>query len=87
MDGAVAKRFRERLVDEAVLFEQRQARKTRRRHRHLEVVAAAGAILDAELGRIRKRALKQMLERLDCHAAMLASARRAALVREVLEQV
>jgi hypothetical protein len=28
-----------------------------------------------------------MLERLDCHAAMLASARRAALVREVLEQV
>ena len=42
MDGAVAQRLGERLVDEAMLVEQREPGEARARDGHLEVVAAAG---------------------------------------------
>jgi hypothetical protein len=55
VDGAVAQRLGQRVVDEPVLLEQRQPVEVRALDRHLEVVAAAGAILDAQLGRVGKR--------------------------------
>jgi hypothetical protein len=61
MDGAVTERLGQSFVYEAVLVEQRETRKTRARNGHLEVVAAAGAVLDAQLRRVWKRALKQRL--------------------------
>jgi len=72
---AVAERLRERLVDEAVLVEQREAVEARARDDHLEMVAAARAILDAELVRIGEGAAQQGLETFDGHAAMLLTAR------------
>jgi Lon protease-like protein len=80
---AVAERLRERRVDEAVLVEKRQAVEARARHDHLEVVAAAGAVLDAELVRIRKRAAQQGLETFDSHAAMLLTARTLRAMAEI----
>ena len=74
MDGPVAERLRERLVDEAMLVEQRQAVEARGRHDHLEVVAAAGAVLDAKLVRVGKGTAEQGLESLDSHGAMLLTA-------------
>ena len=67
MDGAVAQRLRERVVDAAVLVEQRQAVQAGRRDYHLEVVAPAGAVLDAKLLRIGERALQQRFEAFDGH--------------------
>ena len=45
----------ERLVDEAVLVDERQAVEARTRNDHLEMIAAAGAVLDAEFARVRER--------------------------------
>jgi hypothetical protein len=73
VNGAVAQRRGERLVDEAVLIEQREPGEARARDDHLEVVAAAGAILDAELIRVRERIAQQEFESLGSHAAMLAA--------------
>ena len=55
MDGAVGERRSERRVHEPVLLEQRQSRKAWARDRHLEVITAACAVLDAELGCIGER--------------------------------
>ena len=71
MDRAVAQRLGERLVDEPVLVEQRQAVEARALHDHLEVIAAPGAILDAQLMRIGKRAAQQRFETFDSHAVMV----------------
>jgi ATP-dependent Lon protease len=67
VDGAVAERLGERLVDEAVLVEQRERGEAWTRDGHLEVVAAAGAVLDAQLDRVRKRGAEQRLELLGAH--------------------
>jgi Lon protease-like protein len=83
VNGAVAERLRERLVDEAMLVEQRQAVEARARDDHLEVIAAARAILDAELARIGKRAAQQSLETIDSHAAMLLTARTLRSMSEI----
>jgi hypothetical protein len=72
MDGAVAQRVGQRLVHETMLVEQREPVETRAGHGHLEVVAAAGAVLDAKFGCIGKCALEECLHRLGRHAAMLA---------------
>ncbi len=69
----VAERLRERLVDEPVLVEQRQAVEAGAPDRHLKVVAAARAVLDAHLGRIRKCTLEQGLQRLCAHRAIVAT--------------
>ena len=49
VDGAVGERRGERAVDEAVLLDQRQPVERRARDRHVEVVAAAGAVDDVDL--------------------------------------
>ena len=74
MDRPVPQRLRERVVHETVLVEERQPVEARARDDHLEVVAAAGAVLDAELRRVGKRAAQKRLETLDSHAAMLLTA-------------
>jgi phage tail-like protein len=73
VDGSVAERRGQCVVDEAVLLEQRQAVEARRRDDHLEVVAAARAVLDAQLGRVGERLLQQALQRFGGHAAMVAA--------------
>ena len=55
MNGAVAERLGQRVVDQPVLLEQRQPVETRARDGDLEVVTAAGAVLDAQLRRVGKR--------------------------------
>ena len=74
MNRAVAQRLGERLVDEAVLVEQRQAVEARARDDHLKVIAAAGAVLDAELARIRERTAQKRFEAIGGHAAIVLTA-------------
>ncbi len=74
MNSAVAQRLRERLVDEAMLIEERHAVEARARHDHLEVIAAASAVLDPKLVGIGKRAAQQRFETLCSHTAMLLTA-------------
>ena len=74
MDRAVAQRLGERLVDEAVLVEQRQAVEARACDDHLKVIAAAGAILDAELASVRKRTAQKCFETIGGHAAIVLTA-------------
>jgi phage tail-like protein len=76
VDGPVPQGLRQRLVDEPVLVQQRQSGEARRRDGHLEVIAAPGAVLDAELGGIRKGLLEKILQRFGCHAAMVAAQER-----------
>jgi phage tail-like protein len=76
VDGPVPQGLCQRLVDEPVLVEQRQSGEARRRDGHLEVIAASGAVLDAELGGIRKGLLEKILQRFGCHAAMVAAQER-----------
>src|SRR3954471_16509984 len=71
MNGSVAERRGQCVVDEAVLLEQRQAVEARRRDDHLEVVAAARAVLDEQLRRVGERLLQQSLQRFGGHAAMV----------------
>ena len=73
MNRAIAKRLREGVVDEPVLVDEREPLEARARQHHLEVVAAAGPVLDAHGRRVRKRVTEQMFERRDGHAAMLAT--------------
>jgi len=71
VDGAVAQRLGQRPVDQAVLVEQREPVEARARHGHLEVVAAAGAVLDEQLRRVGKRVAEQGLQALGHHVLML----------------
>ena len=63
MNRPVAERRFERLVDEPVLLDEREPVKTATRDRHLEMVAAAGAILDGELARVGERVAQERLQR------------------------
>src|SRR3954454_3064354 len=74
MNGAVGEWSRERLVHAPMLLHQREADERRRRHDHLKMVASAGTVDHIELGRVRKRALEQLAERLCAHASIVASA-------------
>jgi Lon protease-like protein len=71
MDGAVAQRLGERLVDEAVLIDEREPGEARARHDHLEVVSVAGAVLHAQLVRVRERIAQKGFESLGGHTAMV----------------
>ena len=73
MDGSVAERLGKCLVDEAILIEQREPREARACDDHLKVVATTGAILDAELVRVRERIAQQGFESFGGHAVMLAA--------------
>ncbi len=74
MNRAVTQRLCERLVDEAVLVEQRQAVEAWACDDHLEVVAAAGSVFDAELARVRKRTAEKCFETIGGHAAIVLTA-------------
>jgi hypothetical protein len=67
MNSAVAQRLREGLIHEAVLIEERQAVEARARENHLEMVAAAGTVLDAELVRVRERTAQKRFEAIGSH--------------------
>ncbi len=73
MDGAVGERFREGRVHTTVLIDEGKAVEVRARHRHLEVVAAAGPVLDIDRGRAGKGALEQLADGRSLHAAMLVA--------------
>ena len=60
MDGAVGQRACERLVDTAVLLDERQADERRRGDGDLEMVSPARAVDHVELGRVGKRACQQL---------------------------
>ncbi len=62
MDRAVRERFREGIVDEPVLVEEREAGETGAHDRDLEVVPAAGAVGDLDLRRVGERGAKERLE-------------------------
>ena len=74
MDGAVGQRRGERLVDEAVLVEERQAVEAAARHAHEEVVAGAGAVDHVEVRRLREGVLEQAAQPLHRHAWNVAAA-------------
>src|SRR3954451_11206112 len=65
VDGAVAQRVRERLVDEAVLLEERDPLEARAHDGHVEVVAAAGAVDDVDGLGVGERLAEQGLEPVD----------------------
>jgi len=73
VNRAIAEGGCERLIDEPVLLEQRQAVEARARDRDQEVVAAAGAVVDRELARVRERLLEQASKPLFDHMVMLAA--------------
>ena len=83
MDGAVAQWPGERLVDEAVLIEQRQPVEARARHGHLEVVAAAGPVLHGQHARVGKRVAQQGFKAVGSHATMLVGAEYPVAVDEI----
>ena len=83
MDGAVSQRVSERLVHEAMLVEQREPVEARARDGHLEMVAAAGAILDAQLARVRERGAEQGFETLCGHEAMVCGGAYPVAVDEI----
>src|SRR4051812_28520543 len=62
MDGACSERGCECFVDELVLLEERQAVEARGRHLDEEVVAAAGAVGDANLLGLGERVAQKLLE-------------------------
>src|SRR3954466_7823441 len=62
MNGAISKGGCERVVDEPVLLDEREAVEAGARDAHLEVVAAAGAVLDRDVV-ARERVAEQLLER------------------------
>ena len=73
MDGAVGERLGERVVHPTVLVDERKAVEVGAHHGHLEVVAAAGSILDVDRRGGRKGILEQLADRRRLHAAMLVT--------------
>ena len=67
MDGAVAERGGEGVIDAAVLVEQRQAVEGRSHDGHLEVIARSRPILDGQLVGVGKRLLEQRADGLGVH--------------------
>ena len=67
MNRAVGERRGERGIHSAVLVEKGETVEVGARDRHLEVVARTCAILDVELGGVRKRLLEERTDRLSFH--------------------
>ena len=86
MDGAVGKRCGERGVDELVLLDQRQAVEPLGGDGDLEVVAAAGAILDRDIPSGEGLIEKGEDRRLQPSAMMLTMAGRIAFLLSVPER-
>jgi hypothetical protein len=68
-----ALRFGSLPVHEPVLLEQRQPVEARARDGHLEMVAAPGAVLDAQLRRVGKRVAEQRFEAFGGHMRRVAA--------------
>jgi hypothetical protein len=62
VNGAIGERGRERVVDEPVLLDEGETLEAPARNGHLEVIAAAGAVLDGELSGVRERVAEKLLE-------------------------
>ena len=62
MDGAVAQRLSERVVDEPVLLDEREPREAWADNGDVEVVAASGAVYDRDLPGIRKSVSQELVE-------------------------
>ena len=87
MDGSVGERRRERVVDEPVLLDEREAVEAVALDRHLEVVAAARAIGDRELAGVGERGAQQRLQRLrGDHGIIVAMAGRGAFLASLPER-
>ena len=81
MDGAVGERLGECLVHATVLVDEREAVEVGAHDGHLEVVAAAGSILDLDRRSARKGVLEQLTDRRGLHGAMLVAPRYPAGMR------
>ena len=76
MDRPVRKRCCERVVDQAVLLDKREAVEALALNRHLEVVAATRTILDGEAARVGKGPAEKRFERVGSgHGAIVARLR------------
>ena len=64
MDGAVPERPREGIVDEAMLVDEREIAEALAYDGGVEVVAAARAVDDGDLGRLREGSPEQRLKAL-----------------------
>jgi stage V sporulation protein K len=84
VNGAIAERLRERVVDEAVLVDERSAVEARAAHRDVEVVAAARAVDDVEVLRVRERLLE---ERAKCPDRHRGHARRVNPLEQIVERI
>lgn len=73
MDSSVAKRLGERVIHEAMLFQQRQVIEARRFDGDLEMITAAGSVFDTQLAGVGKRVTQQCFERFRRHRAMVAT--------------
>jgi Lon protease-like protein len=71
VNRAVCERLGESVVDQPVLVDEAEAVEAIARDRHLEVVAAAGAIHDGDLGRVWKRLSEQPFKRLARHVQIV----------------
>ena len=67
MDGAVAERGRERLVDAAMLVDEREPVEVGADDRHLEMIAGPRAVVDSYLSRAGERLLEQRADRVGLH--------------------
>ena len=62
MNRAIRERGRERVVDEAVLLDEREAREPPADDGHLEVVATPCAVVYGDLSGLRERVAQKILE-------------------------
>ena len=74
MDGAVGERSGERLVHATMLVDEREPVEGVADDGHLEVVAAAGPVLDVDRCRARKRGLEQLANGRCVHAVIVVTA-------------
>jgi hypothetical protein len=63
VDGPVSERLGERVVDEAVLVDERETREARADHRYVKVVAPARAVDDLDVLGVRERASSRVWSR------------------------
>ncbi len=87
MDGPVGERLRERVVDEAVLLDEREPVEAPGLDRDLEVIAAARAIGDRELVGVGEGGAEERLQRVrGDHGIIVAVAGRAAFLASLPER-
>ena len=87
MDGSVGERRRQRVVDEPVLLDEREAVEAVALDRHLEVVAAARAIGDRELIGVGEGCAQHRLQRVrGDHGIIVAMAGRGAFLASLPER-